>query len=54
MSSSSIGVNHEVEIARKRLQAASSQVVSTTTNLQMQHQQIYKCNKKIWICKSYC
>jgi len=36
MSSSSEGVNHEVEAARKRLQAASSQVVSTSTNLQMQ------------------
>jgi len=34
--SSSSEDNHEVEIARKRLQAATSQVVSTTTNLQMQ------------------
>ena len=35
MSSSSKG-NHEVETARKRLQAATTHVVSTTTNLQMQ------------------
>ena len=34
--SSSSEVNHEVERARQRLQAASSHVVSTSTNLQMQ------------------
>ena len=34
--SSSSEVNHEVETARQRLQAASSHVVSTSTNLQMQ------------------